>query len=459
MNYKFMCYNLTKTKKYFINIALVMLCTGFFFLMGHKAHAENQQLVSEDSGNQNIDLSGDNLYYYIGDISSGTVDTVITSFNRTGGTSVTNYTIYLNQYTSVADFQNGSSSVYQCTGVYQSNGGPANYEFIEFDFPAGCNLSDNYITVIYYNFNLGGAPTVYARGSATRIIDDSICYYGDPTTWVSCTGIIDLYFKMFGTVETVTTELNTLEWIFPTDGLTVNNSEFDEWGLEYYIYPENWKDTNMIVIYFTDSLGNDYATYENISTSSYPVYWTIEQEIELPNGETSAMGYILGTNCEDPENASCDWFTLAESDLIFFTASTSGYDVFTLGTLPGFTPATTTEDENESKILRYTKTAIKFFAEMFPVKQYVVIRNTLVEKTENINSETRFQFGFEDILDDTIYASSTINATSTIISVNWLANYTGLSDFYEENVMKYIRLILWALTLLICATMLVHYFR
>ncbi len=140
------------------------------------------------------------------------------------------------------------------------------------------------------------------------------------------------------------TQGSSLTWFFPQQDYVLNNSEWNDWGLYYDLDAGDIGDFNALMVFYTDVNNYTYRDYELISTTTDLTYWTLDRSNALPDGLVYSYATISKiTGCTNWYDNDCTWEDVAETNIITWTASTTGKTIFDYG-VSGFTPLETDYD-------------------------------------------------------------------------------------------------------------------
>lgn len=238
--------------------------------------------------------------------------------------------------------------------------------------------------------------------------------------------------------------INELSWWFPQDGYELNNSEWNDWGLYYNLSEADLGKWNLLMVFYTDSQGKTTNDWEIVSSTTNLTYWTLNRSRLLPDGEVSSQAKIVKIdNCENYWNDNCVWEDIAETEIIYWTASSTGYTIFDNPyDLPGFTPASTTASSTEEA--GWVGQIWNRMKNVFPLSIGFQLQNTIKNIAVAGNSETQLNIPLNSILPSVM--ASQIATSVTLISSSTLT--TGL-PFYGTTIYPTFEYIIYGIFILL----------
>lgn len=168
--------------------------------------------------------------------------------------------------------------------------------------------------------------------------------------------------------EPVTFSGSDLMWHYPQDGYyDLSNDEWSDWGLFYQLAEADIGDWNLLMVHWTDSNNQTGTDWDIVSTTTEPVYWTINREHNFPDGQSYSQAKLVKiTDCDNYYDDSCTWVDIASTDIISWSASSTGYTIFDNPYyLPGFTPASSSSESTENSGI--LGSVVEFFKNIFPL--------------------------------------------------------------------------------------------
>jgi hypothetical protein len=298
------------------------------------------------------------------------------------GTALVSGSLYLNGSADVRFFANATNteSMLQCFDFKTADGSAFNFRNYDYAYAlGGLNMVDtgsDFKLNIVYNYALSSTYT-WKTGLDYNTWY-TICFYSESSdgsfgtkwqldggTWSSFYGADTratagtsgdhftfhaqgsaFYLDNFWGAEDAATGPNSeISWYYPNNDYEVSNDEWSNWAFYVDLSDDDASSYpyQILRVTYYDSLANYYIDIDEISTTSELTYWTIARTNDLVDGPVSAYAEIWGsTSCTDYSDSTCEWYSIADSPWISFTASTTGYTLYDNPYLsqPGFTPST-----------------------------------------------------------------------------------------------------------------------
>jgi hypothetical protein len=147
------------------------------------------------------------------------------------------------------------------------------------------------------------------------------------------------------------TDINgKLTWAFPQDDYVLSNSEWNDWNLIYDMDAGDVGDFNLLIVHYTDSNGITYSDYELVSTTTDVTLWSLDRSKDLPDGSVYSQGILIKIDeCAEWDDDDCVWDDISKTEIIEWTASSTGYTIFDNPyNVPAFFPATSSSSSDET---------------------------------------------------------------------------------------------------------------
>lgn len=306
------------------------------------------------------------------------------------------------QYNNSDQFSGGYFLLDTSSNIYIQNGGSSNID-------TGININWNTWTSFCIDFDC-------ATNDHNYYINNVLA---TSTNW-ECTGVDKIYISSSNNTEFAQTDTywdaltevyypydpysgDKIYWYWPQDGYVINNTEWSEWAL-YYNLDEvdvNNFETWLLRIEYVDSENISHLDYEEVVATSSLTYWTTNRTYDLPDGETSAIAMIWGTNsCPDLGSIDCEWTPLAETQWMNFIASTTGNDLRNSPYVPySGLVVTTSTAESEAN---YGKLSIFLngMYRIFPIGLIKQIFDTIDALKNDTNNYNDYELTVGDLLPD-----------------------------------------------------------
>lgn len=217
----------------------------------------------------------------------------------------------------------------------------------------------------------------------------------------------------------------SIEWNFPKNGWVLNNSEWNDWELDINMNEQNIGKWNVLMVHYTDVNGKTGTDWDLITTTTDGMSWTINRSYDFPDGLTNSQAEIVSIDdCDNYWEDNCVWTDQLKTEIIEWTASSTGYTKFDNPyELPGFFPASTTASSTEQA--GWIGQIWNRMKNVFPLSIGFQLQNTIKNISIAGNSETQLNIPLNSILPSAM--ASQIASSVTLISSSTLT--TGLPFF------------------------------
>lgn len=310
------------------------------------------------------------------------------------------------------------------------------------DYPTGSwlthSVSVNCETQTY-SYEVNGVSLVTASSTIRACSDNMI--YKIQTGSANNTGDY-IYFDNLSIYENVTVGASNLEWFYPRDGyVDVNNNDWSDWGLYYDMDPADIGAWNVLAVYYTGSDNNSFNDWDEVSPTTDLTYWTIDRSHDLPDGISYAQGVLFkiatSTDCLVINDPDCDWTQIAATDIITFTASSTGYDIFDgPWALTGFYPATTSSSsEADAGLLGQVWYNIQ---NIFPISIAKQVWQAFYAAQQGTYKATNTTFLAADLVDDKYKAAL---GSAVIFSPTLVPTFFG--SIWTDYIYKFFKYLIY----------------
>lgn len=230
---------------------------------------------------------------------------------------------------------------------------------------------------------------------------------------------------------------------YPQDGYELDNSIWNDWELWYDLEADDLGIWNMILVVSQDIYGNSFTDYELVTTTTNLTGWVLDRGNDFTDGAVYSKAKMVAIDdCDSYYDTDCVWYTVDETDVMVWYASSTGYNIldpdFPYGTLPGFYPATSSDYENASS----TNKLLSFFNNIFPFSIINQIRERLNTYRINASSYSGIEITMQDIIPQEY---SGIANDSTILSSEIIEDNLGI---WTTHIYPLIQLLIWLAVLL-----------
>jgi len=173
---------------------------------------------------------------------------------------------------------------------------------------------------------------------------------------------LDHIYSYFDTIDSsISTEYDPTEisgkvgFDFPHQDGEYSNSEWNDWSLWYDLSAGDIGTIgNLVLVVSQDEFNRTFSDYEFISTTTDLTAWILNRGNDFVDGDVYSKAKILKINssadCITGYEVDCVAVTVAETDVLHWISSTTGYTVFNnpYDKPAGFTPASTTAEDEEN---------------------------------------------------------------------------------------------------------------
>jgi len=206
-----------------------------------------------------------------------------------------------------------------------------------------------------------------------------------------------------------------LLWNFPQQDWILNNSEWNDWALDYHLESNDIGDWNILMVHSTDVTGKTITDWDVITGTTDYTAWTIDRSQNYPDGLVWSQAEIVRIDdCVNYWDDDCTWTDIASSSFITWTASSTGYTIFdNPWELPGFYPASTTASSTEEA--GWIGQVFQRLKNVFPLSLAFQLQNEFIAIKNNGTNEEQFEFTLNSVLPTEMQlpgSSTLISATS-----------------------------------------------
>jgi hypothetical protein len=276
--------------------------------------------------------------------------------------------------------------------------------------------------------------TVSACSQKPRIFGASVNPYSTSTelSWeesdVPTTQIPYFYVNEY---QWDTTTSSLLYFDFPLSGWVLDNSEWNDWELFYKLHVDDVGAFNILMVHYTDSHNKTTTDWDIVASTTNLTNWVIDRSVNLPDGIVSSQARLTKIDdCTNYYDDNCTWTDVALTDILYWTASSTGYTKFENPyELPNFEPASTTASSTEEA--GWIGQIWLRFKNVFPLSLGFQLSDLFHDLATNPNSSLSFNIG--TILPAVVAAQVGTAGSSTLIFSTDVWN-TGL-PFWETTIL------------------------